>query len=1075
MPELTPPDPGRPAPRQALVVLGMHRSGTSALAGVLAKLGATPPRTLMPADRENPRGYWESDVIYRIHTRLLVALDSEWDSPAPLPASWWLGPTAERFEDELVDAVGDEFGMAPFFVLKDPRMCRLLPLWTRVFGRIGARPGYVLLTRNPIEVADSLRARDGLTRETSLLLWLRYLLEAELGTQGARRTFLTFATLLEDWPEAVRKIAADLAIVWPRPPETCQAEITEFLAADLRHHRIPDDTALESPTIPGWIRRAYSAAMAAARDSGGSAETATWDELRLQLRDADRLVGPLLVASRASARPLVSELETIRHELRRVETDREAAYARIAAYERERATLGAQVGRWLTHRRAEWAPVTSRRGRLVSRVARQVQEAGRGGVPPVSHARIAAAADRLPAPGVTRSPVSDRVCDAAVLAFALWTVCAHIVVAAGGGLDGLILLYAVALTGAGAAWKLTGRRPTPHPAGLGVPLAPSRPPRWNDALLSIAVVTASLVIMASFARRPDALRFWWSALLLLGVLAAIVLRRDAPDVSPPQSGRGLERLLWLLALACVVLTLVAHRPDADDAFYVNLAVAAAEAPGRPLLGGDTLVGIEGLPLYLPVYRVHSFELWNGALAYLTGIPPIYVFHWVSAGLGALLVPLAYAKLFRVLTPGWWLWSVGVLVVLLVVAGETHRWYGNFAFVRMWQGKAFFLSVVLPMIYAYGLRFAVEPTPRGWILLGASQIAAVGCTSSALWAAPVGALVALTSAFRLSRQSLKVAAIGVLGSVYVLVQAGLVRTRLADVRASWGAPGGEPGAQLLAAFVTTLGDSRLLLLGLGTLLVAGALATPGLARRFAVVCPLALLVGLLNPYVAEWASMNLTGPSYWRSMWALPLPVLMALVFTSPLRVWPSRPLPGRLLCVGVVAAFALLVPRYGALSVTNGVHLGWPALKVPAAPYRWAALINQSVAPGTPVAAPPDINPWIGTFRPHAHPLVVRHYLWHQPGVQPEELHQRWWTQQTLAAPELVEGAPQQFREALDRFHVGAVCLANSPRGDTARAILAEAGFRRTIREDDYELWVRSAISGRPAGLAVRDLADLPR
>ena len=42
-------------------------------------------------------------------------------------------------------------------------------------------------------------------------------------------------------------------------------------------------------------------------------------------------------------------------------------------------------------------------------------------------------------------------------------------------------------------------------------------------------------------------------------------------------------------------------------------------------------------------------------------------------------------------------------------------------------------------------------------------------------------------------------------------------------------------------------------------------------------------------------------------------------------------------------------------------------------------------------------------------------------------------------------------------------------------AILTGAGFRRTIREDDYELWVRSAVSARPAGLAVKDLADLPR
>ena len=90
------------------------------------------------------------------------------------------------------------------------------------------------------------------------------------------------------------------------------------------------------------------------------------------------------------------------------------------------------------------------------------------------------------------------------------------------------------------------------------------------------------------------LLLWWSALVLLGVFAAIVFRRDAPEVSPPQSSPGMEGLLWLLAVACVGLTLVAHRPDADDAFYVNIAVAAVEAPGQALLSRDTLVGVEGV-------------------------------------------------------------------------------------------------------------------------------------------------------------------------------------------------------------------------------------------------------------------------------------------------------------------------------------------------------------------------------------------------------------------------------------------------------------------------------------------------
>jgi hypothetical protein len=1061
------PGTDRAAPvRQAVVVLGMHRSGTSALAGIIAKLGATLPRTLMPADRENPGGYWESDVIYRIHTRLLVALHSEWDSPVPLPVDWWLSDTAKCFEDELVEAVGQEFAEGSLFVLKDPRLCRLLPLWTRVLDRVGARPGYVLLTRNPLEVAASLELRDGFTRERSFLIWLRHLLDAERDTRGTRRTFLTFDTLLENWPGAVRKIAADLGLLWPRSPEACQAEVAAFLAADLRHHRIPDRTALESSIVPVWVRRAYGAAISAASDSQGGAQETTWNELRTRLEDADNLIGPVLATLHDRATLLGRELLRARQQLARAEAERDAVRQHIAAHEVERTSLGAQIGRWLTRRRAAWAPPGSLRGRLVSTVGRQVRRrvprAGSPAGPIAPELQGDAAAKRRASSSDVRAPASERLCDAVVLAFALWTICAHVVVAAGGELGTLIVLYALASAGGVTLmWRWQGGSlPTPaRPVDLSDP----HPPRWTPRWLPIAVLIVGLAATLSFAYRPDMLRLWGGAVLLLGMSAIAVIRREVPGIAVPHASRFSEGLLWLLAVACVVVTLVAHRPDADDALYVNVAVTALEAPRQALLHADTLHGIAGLAI-LPVYRVHSYELWNGALAYLTGIPPIYVFHWISAAVAALMVPLAYAKLFRILTPQWWLWSVAVLVALLIVTGETHRWYGNFAFVRIWQGKAIFLSLVLPLIYVYGVRFGSQPTAWSWILLCAAQIAAVGFTSSALWAAPLSAFLALACTVRPARQSLKIAIAGVVGSAYVLGQAWLVRASLGDLRALWATPGSEPGARLLAAFITTLGDSRLLLFGIGSLLVAGAVSAPGLARRFAVICPLVLLVGLLNPYVADWVSASLTGPSYWRSMWAVPLPILMTLVLTSPLQILRSRPLVARLLCLTLVIAFSLLIPRYGALSPTNGVQLAWPKLKVPEAPYRWAGIVNHSVPPGTLVAVPAAIDPWIGTFHPHAYPLLVRHYLWGQLELERDEIRRRSWLRDSLAFPEWAEAEPQQFRAHLERFQLGAVCMVNSPRGDTARAILGEAGYRRTIRGDDYELWVRPEVSVRAAG-----------
>jgi hypothetical protein len=562
----------------------------------------------------------------------------------------------------------------------------------------------------------------------------------------------------------------------------------------------------------------------------------------------------------------------------------------------------------------------------------------------------------------------------------------------------------------------------------------------------------------SFAARPNALQLWWSAVILLGLAAVAVCVRDASRISPPDRDRSSEVLLWLLAAAGVVLTLISHRPDADDAFYVNVAVAAADVPGRALLSGDTMHGIEGLPLHLPVYRVHSYELLNGALAYLTGIPAIYSFHWLSAAFAALLVPLANARLFRILTPRRWLATVATLMFVLVAAGETHRWYGNFSFVRMWQGKSIFLSVFLPLVYVYALRFAVRPNLRDWAMLGAAQIAAVGSTSSALWAAPAGAILALCCAVRPSRHGLKSVVLGALASVYALGAAWVVRGDLGGSTGVSIAQGGYTSLQLQDALIPILGDSRLLIFGIVSLLTGWVFAPPGLARRFAVFAPLAVLLVLLNPYTANWVVTNATGPSYWRSMWALPLPIIMALMLASPLHLGDASSRPGtrRAAWLALLAAFALLIPRYNGLSPENGVRLTWPTLKVPDTAYQWAAAVNESVPPGSHVAVPSDIAVWIVTFHHHAYPLLVRYYLhtWRKI-LSPSALLDRVTMQRFLDAPELVEATPERFQDGLDRFEVRAVCLVNSPRADAARAILRQGGFRQVLNREDYELWVR--------------------
>ena len=118
--------------RTAILVLGMHRSGTSALARTVNLLGATAPRTLMPADQTNPRGFWESNRLVPIDEAILTAFGSAWDGwQAGDPA--WLGyRDVPVLMARLRATLLEEFADAKLFVVKDPRLCRLLPIWLEV-------------------------------------------------------------------------------------------------------------------------------------------------------------------------------------------------------------------------------------------------------------------------------------------------------------------------------------------------------------------------------------------------------------------------------------------------------------------------------------------------------------------------------------------------------------------------------------------------------------------------------------------------------------------------------------------------------------------------------------------------------------------------------------------------------------------------------------------------------------------------------------------------------------------------------------------------------------------------------
>ena len=658
--------------------------------------------------------------------------------------------------------------------------------------------------------------------------------------------------------------------------------------------------------------------------------------------------------------------------------------------------------------------------------------------------------------GSRRTPLSVRICDAVCVAFALWTLCSHAVVAAGGTLRWLVLLYGVAAS-ALAAGLVRAHRAARLPAESAPVAAP--PTQRPLAVQRVQIAGLALGIAAAFAVvtvGSPILAWWTTASILLGA-AVVFLVLEAPVFLPARRGRGLEIGLAILATLCVLYTLAAHRPDADDAFYINLAVGAIDRPDLPLLATDTLHGRDDLPIHIPVYRLHSYELLCGAIALLTGIPAIYVFHWIAASAAAALVPLSHAALFRLLLPRVWLAATTVLVIVLASVGETHRWYGNFAFVRMWQGKGVLLFVFLPLVCVQAIRFGRNPTTRGWLLLAAAQISALGCSANAIWAAPGAAVAALACVLRPRKDELRRFAIGATASLYVLA-AGALLKRVMPTDGRVPQEIYESGGRLADAFSLTLGDSWLQAVGIGAISIAWACSRRGLAQRFAIAIPLFVTLVLLDPYTEGWVRANVTGPYYWRSLWLLPIPILITLVLIAPLQ---SRGVPW-MRRAGVAAtcvltlAFASFVPSHPGFDARNGVRLSWPSLKVEDTPRRWARLLNDA-APRARVVAPPRISAWVPTFHDHAYPLMVRMYLDPNRHLVGEMAYRDRYVMTHFAAGE--QRHPQAeaiFARGLELYDVEAVCLRNSDLAESARVILRESGYRRRAQGTDHEIWVRT-------------------
>ncbi|ASV84520.1 sulfotransferase family protein [Ochrobactrum quorumnocens] len=294
--------------RTGIIVLGMHRSGTSVLTRIINILGAALPVNCLGANESNATGHWEPRSLIWLHEQMLQESGSQWDDWRSFEFTRMPPDRQAHFTYEISRLLREEYETAPIFVLKEPRISRFVPLYIAAFKMWGVEPKFVLTNRNPLEVAASLHVRDKITRGYALLIWLRHELDAERATRGHSRTFVSYEGMLDDkWPiiEKIVKLVEDTAFVLT---EGSDNEIDEFLSPRYRHHQMAiEDLESEVPVL-NWVKEAYFAFKRLEVDANDRRATSVLDRVNAEFDTLSGTFGTIFVSESNTRTQILREL-----------------------------------------------------------------------------------------------------------------------------------------------------------------------------------------------------------------------------------------------------------------------------------------------------------------------------------------------------------------------------------------------------------------------------------------------------------------------------------------------------------------------------------------------------------------------------------------------------------------------------------------------------------------------------------------------------------------------------------------------------------------------------------------------
>lgn len=446
--------------------------------------------------------------------------------------------------------------------------------------------------------------------------------------------------------------------------------------------------------------------------------------------------------------------------------------------------------------------------------------------------------------------------------------------------------------------------------------------------------------------------------------------------------------LTVLALMGGTVSLGVIRPDLDDVDYISQAVHFLKHPHDPVDLIRTDHSLLNEPMHYPLYIFYTWELFCAYLALIFHLPYLHVYHIFFPIMGGVMIPLSWFLLYGKFSDNRMAAVLGAaaVCVFLSLNGEPHRSYGNFAFVRIWQGKIVLMAIIVPVFVAFTLDFFRKPIFVNWLRLFSLLITSSGLSAMSSFFMPLlGLVMVLSTGFsKLGNVRVRWKTIVAYGSAYLylfgiacyfffsmnkdsisyLGMDGWPETFRGQLKLvfidAWSYPSGVFVVFVLATFVSMKKDER----------------------RFVATWLFFCLILFLNPVVFPVLSRYVTTlNNYWRLVYLLPFPFVVGFPFVALAR--NNCFAPG----IGSILFMVLMISGFSGNVLLSNSHFGHIGTFTKHS-FKWGAYkiseeeefhIRQIIAAGSagPMLAPDKYSSLIPIFSPDFPQISTRRYLLH--------------------------------------------------------------------------------------------------